>query len=297
MKNLYKAVWAFCLGCLFCLATTTSVSAFWTLTTNIDMDMDTKDDVRAKSKFVKQQFSQRADIYDSVTVLEDSPGALTKLAFDWKIDQGHQFKGALPWAGNWTATNHWYTYRYPFHADFTLELTPEGIGVDPFTRTAEAHQPHLVVDKILGLLAASVGGGYGIGDNTDTVSDFVAAVEVWAEFEDIGGSYSYKYWARNNTAGSAHLDWWAYTDPEIANEFPGASFSGISLSPGETKLLTSLVSFEDPLEINGRVTARFGGNEFIFFAPTIVPVPEPSSLAVIAGGVAYFGVVFRRRKS
>ncbi|MBI2842840.1 MAG: hypothetical protein HYX78_05515 [Armatimonadetes bacterium] len=271
-----------------------SAQAFSTLNTFIDIDQNGTNDLVAQSRFTKAAFSQRADIYDTITVFEAAPANLTKMPFDWHIDQGHQFKGTLPWAGKWTATNHWYTYRYPFHADFSLDIDPQGTGIAAFTKTAEAHQPHLVIDKILGLLTAQVGGDIGSGEDP-----YTPQVSVWAVVTQTGSTFDYEYWAQNSSSGSAYLNWTAYSLPDNMTQWPDETFTNIYVAPGQTVKLGGFSTNDgrEPYETNGKAVVRFGDDSWTFFAPTLVPIPEPSSASVLLFGAISLAGLIRRRSS
>lgn len=278
-----------------------NVYALWDVGEDFNFTGDGRDDVEAISEFFKKKWSQRADIYDSVAVLEEAPDTLTSLKFDWKISDGHRLKGTLPFNKSWRYSNHWYTYRYPMHKDFTLELTPTCVPpVATFTKTAEAHHPWLPIDIITKLFSAlakekaEVGGELAFLASNEKIqipevemTPDVPNEEEYKNSEDplntplsdedqkllhvystleVGeeGKFAFKYWAVNFTEYSISGEWTTYYET-IEESWDVFEFT---VEPNEELLLDEFDSKGEPFELNGSVKIEIDGEEFIFFAPS-----------------------------
>lgn len=298
--------------CVFLVLVLVNVFALWDVGEDFHFTGDGRDDVEAISEFFKEKWSQRADIYDSVAVLDTAPDTLTSLKFDWKISDGHRLKATLPFNKDWRYSNHWYTYRYPLHKDFTIELTPTCTpSVASFTKTAEAHYPWLPTDIITNLLSsaakekAEVGGELAflvsrekiqfqkremtadapdaeeykeLEDPLDTpLSDEDQKIlQVYSTLEvDEEGKYDFKYWAVNNSEYSISGDWTTYYET-IEEAWDIFEFT---IGPNEELLLDEFESKGKPLELNGIVTIKIEEAEFIFFAPAFSVEEEEETKA------------------
>ena len=290
-----------------------NVHALWDVGDDFNFTGDGRDDVEAISEFFKKKRSQRADIYDSVAVLEEAPDTLTSLKFDWKISDGHRLKGTLPFNKDWRYSNHWYTYRYPMHKDFTLELTPTCVpAVATFTKTAEAHHPWLPTDIIFKLFSslakekAEVGGELAflasnekiqipeVGMtpdepdaeeyknsedplNTPLSDEDQKILHVYSTIEEgEEGKYAFKYWAVNNSEYSISGDWTTYYET-IEESWDVFEFT---IEPNDELLLDEFESKGKPLELNGVVKIEIYGKEFIFFAPAFSAEEEEEETRV-----------------
>jgi hypothetical protein len=273
-------------------------------------------DVQAFSDFVKKRGSQRTDVYDSVAMLEGKPDTFTALKFDWHISSGHRLKGTLPRNNKYSIYNHWYTYQYPIHKDFTLELTPTCVPpVATFTQTATGHHPWLpfdIITKLFSSLAkkkAEVGGELALhafydeiqaseGEmapddpteeeykssedplNTPLSDDDEKILHVYSTLEESGeGKYAFKYWAVNYTEYSISGEWATYNE---TIEHSWAVFD-FEVEPNAELLIDEFESNGKPLELSGVVKIQIIGDkieEFIFFAPVFYPWEEEEETKV-----------------
>ncbi|MBN1379406.1 MAG: hypothetical protein JXA04_09230 [Gammaproteobacteria bacterium] len=278
--------------------------AFWDLVDSFNFTGDNRDDVQTYSDFAKKRFSQRADIYDTVGALAAAPDTLTKLKFDWKIDNGHRFSGTLPFNNRWKFTNHWYTYQYPRHKDYTLELTPTAVPpVATFSKTAEAHYPWFPTDIITNLLSSVANEGGQVGgmlasiDNRDKLLVQQSGkeyepedVEAYKKSEAGGstdglekifhvyaslnknnnGEYVYKYMASNATEQTVSGSWTVYLG-EFENTRDVFDFE---VGANEEKLIREFSSKEKPIELGGQVVIQLNDETFTFFAPAFAASGE-----------------------
>lgn len=294
-----------------------NVYAFWDVGKSINFTGDSKDDVQAFSEFYKKRWTQRSDIYDSVAMLKGIPATFTALKFDWKISSGHRFKGTLPFNGKYRMYNHWYTYQYPIHKDFELELTPTCTPpVATFTQTAPAHHPWLptdIITKLFSSLAkekAEVGGMLALLASNDQIEvpeiqmtpgvpdeekykesedalstpvseDDEKVLHVYSTLEMSGeGKYAFKYYAVNYSEYSISGQWATYYE-NIEESWDVFEFT---IEPNEELLLDEFESSGSPLELSGIVTIKIGGEEFVFFAPAFSAEEEEEEARVQSPG-------------
>ena len=315
---MYTMKHGFAVGSIAFVLTLISINnlyAFGDLSTKIDFVGDNRSDVQAFSDITKKRFSQRADIYDSVTVLATAPASLTALKFKWNISSGHRISATLPFNNKWTYINHWYTYQYPIHKDFTLELTPTNKPpIKPFGKTAEAHHPWFPTDIITNLLSqkkAAVGGDIRLlagRDKFQTSEDSVSAMsfteadrEEYENFEasasipfsddeivlhvyatvekEDSGAFSYQYWAHNYTGSRIDASWALYTESSDDT----SEIKEFTVDPESKVLIGRFTSSGHPREIGGVVEANISGEKFAFFAPSLVAASLDSSDAAQQG--------------
>lgn len=303
--------------CVFLVLILVNVFALWDVGEDFHFTGDGRDDVEAISEFFKKKRSQRADIYDSVAVLDTAPDTLTSLKFDWKISDGHRLKATLPFNKNWRYTNHWYTYRYPLHKDFTIELTPTCTpAVATFTKTAEAHYPWAPWDIIKTLLSlaakekAEVGGELAFLASREKIpfqrGEMAAEApdeEEYKEMEDSldtplsdedqkilhvystlevneDGKYAFKYWAVNYSEYNISGYWTTYYE-NIEDAWDVFEFT---IGPNEELLLDEFESSGKPVELNGLVEITIEEVEFVFFAPVFSAEEEEEETGAIKSG-------------
>ena len=296
---------------------TIPAQAFWNVGAGFNFTGNAKDDVQAFSAFSKKAFSQRSDIYDSVSVLATAPDSLKELEFDWKTGNGHGLSGRLPFDNNWQLINHWSTYRYPRHKDFPIVLTPEVTpSVAKFTKIAQGHEPWFPSDVLVDLLGKlsgkgiEVGGSLAMADNgeeqpvqqngltydlsdlgvyanteaaTGISGDTKKLFRVYATVKtDESGEYVYQYWARNFTGRSVTGSWTVYAGgpDKIKNQYD------FEVGANDKLLLKETTSDVKPTELDGSVQVRLNNHLFTFFAPAFSRSGEVVDKNAVADGIA-----------
>ena len=280
--------------------------AFWDVGESFNFCGNSKDDVQAFSDFTKKRFSQRADIYDYVTVLDTAPDTIKALKFEWKIDNGHNISGTLPFNGDWEFVNHWYTYQYPRHKDYPIVLEPTVTpAVAKFTKTAEAHYPWFPTDIITNLLSsvaspgAEVGGmlastgnrgkhtgqqgdkeydpsdlaAYKDSETSDEIGDMNNIFHVYATLKKgEGNEFVYQYWAENFTDNEINGSWMLYKNEsgEVMDEL------SVNVGAKLKKLLKEISLTMKPVELGGTVSIQINDQTFTFFAPAFAGSGEES---------------------
>ncbi len=190
----------------------------------------------------------------------------------------------------------WTTYRTPIDIDYDITLTPAGCPAKnpcPATmKTAPAHEPINPITPLKAIrdlfsvdefeVGGSVGGDPPVGNDPPTSDPLV---KVWAQVEFTGSGWDYRYYGRTFTATSVAIDWSMYPGRNTSHVYD--SLSEV-LIPGSPMLLKSFHSTIDPYEVNGTVSFNLGGQEHIFFAPSIVRIPEPATLSLLVIGMVFF---------
>ena len=268
------------------------------VSTSFDLDGDGKNETTAASTRVQAGDLQN-DFYDTVSVT--NPHAFTGLTFDWELPGAQRFKGGLPVGAKWSDTNHYDSYITPFVFNYSINLTPTGcpagVGCPAVTKTAEAWSPLNLYNSLKSIRdlfsvgeSGTVEGDVDLGTSTD-INHYTPQIEVWATMTDEGGDLTlYQYWAADLSNYAANLNWQAYSQ-DIDD--PIASLKA-ALNPGDTTLLQSVLSTGTPYETAGEVYATVNGQEIDFIAPYLLPVSEPSSLALL--GASLIGIWSMRRR-